>query len=51
MNKNRRQIFRVMQIFILVATFGMLAYGIYRGEVAMVLNKAVNICLECIGLG
>lgn len=26
-------------------------YGVCRGEVSVVLNKAVNICLECIGLG
>lgn len=26
-------------------------YGVYRGEVSVVLNKAVNICFECIGLG
>ncbi|MFW5647036.1 MAG: CD1871A family CXXC motif-containing protein [Acetivibrio ethanolgignens] len=25
--------------------------GVSRGEVATVLNKAVNICFECIGLG
>ncbi len=29
----------------------MLAYGISRGELETVWNKAVNICLECIGLG
>lgn len=29
----------------------MVMLGIYRGEVSVVLNKAVNICLECIGLG
>lgn len=28
-----------------------LVYGMERGEVEVVLNKAVNICLECIGLG
>lgn len=27
------------------------AFGIWRGEVAVVLTKAINLCMECIGLG
>lgn len=29
----------------------MMAFGIYRGEMAEVFSKAVRICLECIGIG
>ena len=29
----------------------MMAFGISRGEMAVVLTKAVNICMECIGIG
>ena len=36
-------------VFTLGIAFIML--GIYRGEVGKVLIKAINICLECIGIG
>ncbi|MCI8582473.1 MAG: thioredoxin [Dorea sp.] len=38
---------------ILFATAGLIlmGFGIYRGEMSVVLEKAVNICMECIGIG
>lgn len=38
-------------ICIAVLGLGLMGFGIYRGEMAVVLEKAVNICMECIGIG
>lgn len=42
---------KMIQGIIMVSAIAMTAYGVYRGEMPIVLNKAINICLECIGLG
>jgi hypothetical protein len=36
-------------VFLAGAAF--LVLGVYRGEAAVVLQKATRICLECIGIG
>ena len=36
---------------LLLASMAMMAYGISRGEMQVVLNKAIRICMECIGIG
>jgi hypothetical protein len=41
---------RTACILVLVAVL-FLALGVWRGETEVVFRKAVNICMECIGLG
>lgn len=36
-------------VLLIAAAF--LAIGVWRGETEVVLRKAANICMECIGLG
>jgi len=46
---NKKRFLLFSAAFVLGAAF--LLFGIYRGEVAVVLKKAIYICLECIGIG
>ena len=36
---------------VLLVGVGFMVYGATDGEAAAVLKKAINICMECIGLG
>lgn len=35
----------------LFISIAMIGYGVMRNEAIIVLKKAINICLECIGVG
>ncbi len=37
--------------FLLMTAASFIVAGVCREEVGIVFNKAVNICMECIGLG
>jgi len=42
---------RISRIGLLVLGFLFIVIGISRGEIAKLFTKAINICLECIGIG
>ena len=48
---NNHDIPHRVTIVLLILAAAMCAYGIFRGEMNDVLRKAINICMECIGIG
>ena len=42
---------RLIQIGVICLSAAFIVIGLYRGECAEVLKKAVWICLSCIGIG
>ena len=42
---------KIIALISLIIGLALVIAGIFRGEVAAVLEKATRICLECIGIG
>lgn len=55
LRKGERKLFQskkaMIQMILLAVGAAMLCYGAWRGEVQIVLSKAVRLCLECVGIG
>ena len=47
---NRRSI-NWLRLAILFCAIGFIVAGVMRDEHMVVLHKAINVCLECIGIG
>ena len=42
---------KISQFILLIAGVSMMSYCAIRGEAAVVLGKAIKLCLECVGIG
>jgi len=50
-NNAMKEVPTKVTVILIPLAMALCAFGIFRGEMAVVLAKAVNICLECIGIG
>ncbi len=42
---------RKLTVLFLVTGILFMSIGVFRGEAVVVLNKGINLCLECVGIG
>lgn len=48
---NEKKSSRLVGLFVAMTGLALMFFGAIRGEMAIVLQKAIKICLECIGIG
>ena len=48
---NRKEAPAAVTFVLFAAAAAACAYGAYSGEINIIFNKAINICMECIGIG
>ena len=42
---------RLTSLVLLCMGIAMMYIGVHRGEALVVMNKAIRVCMECIGIG
>ena len=46
-----KPLIRALRIAVLLAGIVFIVFGLFRAEHREIMNKAVKVCLECIGIG
>ncbi len=50
-SKNSFKIKQILRVLLICIGIGFIYLGANRGEIETVFNKAINLCLECVGIG
>ena len=40
-----------IRLILIAVSMGFIYHGLSRGELPIIFNKAIRICMECVGLG
>ena len=51
LKKGLARVYAAIGAALIVAAIAMVVFGAMRGEAAVVLQRGIQICLECIGIG
>ncbi len=50
-NKNKNKSLLALRLILLSAALGLMIFGLSQGNEREVMNRAIRICYECIGIG